>query len=382
MPWPETCPLEQRIEFIGDYELGLYTMLELCKRYGVSRKTGYKWRDRYNEEGLAGLEDRSHAPHSCPHRIDPKLAALLCQTRRDHPKWGPEKIMDYLRKRHRVRSWPAISTVSDLFVREGLVKRRRRRRPVTHPGVVPIHTTEPNDLWTVDFKGQFATRDGIYCYPLTIADQHTRFLIACHGLPSTKGVGARRVMERAFREYGLPLAIRTDNGSPFATRGIHGLSQLNVWWLRLGIQHQRIRPASPQENACHERMHKTLKYETARKPKTNAAAQQRIFNAFRTEYNFIRPHKALGGDCPGEHYRASPRPFPAKLPPLEYPDHFKVKRVTNAGTFRFKHKLLFIANALKQQYIGLEEVEDGIWSIFLGNVLIARIDEQEMRIYE
>lgn len=375
--------MEQRVRFIDDHRRGLYSMTELCERYGISRKTGYKWRDRFEEGDLASLEDRSHAPHHCPHRISAQMKTLLCDTRRAHPSWGPIKLLDWLRPRHRrIRDWPAPSTIGDLLAREGLVRKRRRRRPVQHPGVVPIHTTAPNDLWTADFKGHFRTRDGVYCYPLTIADQHTRFLIACHGLPSTHGARARRVFEWSFREYGLPGAIRTDNGVPFATTGIHGLSQLNVWWMRLGIQHQRIRPASPQENGAHERMHKTLKAEAIRPPKGNLAAQQRAFSAFRTEFNYERPHSALGGEPPAARYTSSPRVFPERLPPLEYPGHFIVKRVTNAGTFRFKHKLLFIANALKQHHIGLEEVADGIWSIFFGIVLLGRIDEREMRIYE
>jgi transposase InsO family protein len=375
--------MEQREKFIADRRRGLFSMTELCERYNVSRKTGYKWLQRFAEDGRRALRDRSHAPHCCPHRIDSRMAELLCDTRRAHPTWGPRKILDYLAKRHRgVRIWPATSTVGDLLAREGLVRRRRRRRKPVHPGSVPIHTTAPNDLWTIDFKGHFRTRDAIYCYPLTVADQHTRFLIACHGLFSTKGVGARRVLELAFREYGLPAAIRSDNGAPFASIGIHGLTHLNVWWMRLGIQHQRMNPGSPQENPAHERMHRTLKAEAVRPPRANLRAQQRAFNAFRAEYNTVRPHESLGGDCPAEHYRSSRRPFPSKLPPLEYPGHYIVKRVTNAGTFRFKHKLLFIANALRQQHIGLEEVNDGIWSIFLGTVLLARIDEREMRICE
>jgi putative transposase len=375
--------MQQRERFIDDHQRALYSMTELCERYGISRKSGYKWLERFEQEGRTGLQDRSHAPHHCPHKIEPAMATLLRATRRAHPSWGPIKLLDWLRPRHPcIREWPAASTVGDLLAREGLVRKRQRRRPVQHPGVVPIRTNGPNDLWTADFKGHFRTRDGVYCYPLTIADQHTRYLIACHGLSSTKGVGVRRVCEAAFREYGLPAAIRTDNGVPFATTGIHGLSQLNVWWMRLGIQHQRIRPASPQENGAHERMHRTLKAEAIRPPKGNLAAQQRAFSAFRAEFNTERPHNALGGDPPAAHYSRSQRVFPERLPPLEYPGHFVVKRVTNAGTFRFKHKLLFIANALKQHHIGLEEVDDGIWSIFFGVVLLGKINEKEMRIYE
>lgn len=252
------------------------------------------------------------------------------------------------------------------------MKKRRRRRHTQHPGVVPIATTQPNDLWTADFKGHFRTQDRVYCYPLTIADQHTRFLIACHGLPSTKGEGVRPVFDRLFRQFGLPRAIRTDNGVPFATTGIQGLSQLNVWWMRLGIQHQRILPGQPQQNGAHDRMHKTLKAEAIRPPRATLVAQQRAFNHFRHQYNDERPHQRLRGHTPPSRYRPSPRSYDARLPPIEYPGHFLVKRLTNAGTFRFKHRLLFIAHALAPHTIGREKVDDGIWSIYFCQVLINR----------
>ena len=377
MPWLETAPMEQRERFVRDDRLALYTMTELCDRYDISRKTGYKWLERFDAGGRAGLSDRSRAPHQCPHRITEHVAQLICLARRQHPSWGPEKLLQWLGPRHPDIDLPAVSTAGDLLARKGLVKKRRRRRPHRHPGVVPAVTTQPNDLWTADFKGQFRTRDGIYCYPLTIADQHTRFLMACHGLLSTKGHGVRPVFDRLFREYGLPRAIRTDNGVPFATTGIHGFSQLNVWWLRLGIQHQRILPGQPQQNGAHERMHKTLKGDAIRPPRATLAAQQRAFNRFRGMYNTERPHKFLRGRTPGSLYRPSTRPYTGELPPIEYPGHFLVKRITNAGTFRFKKRLLFIANALKQHTIGLEEIADGIWSIHFCRVLVGRLDERD-----
>jgi transposase InsO family protein len=373
----ETAPMEQRERFVSDHQVALYTMVELCTRYGISRKTGYKWLARFTAAGRQGLQERSRAPHVCPHRIADAVAAVLCAARQQHPSWGPAKLLDWLRPRHPGVAWPAISTAGDLLARRGLVKHRRRRRHYTHPGVVPATTTQPNDLWTADFKGHFRTRDGIYCYPLTIADQHTRYLLACHGLLSTKGVGVRPVFERLFREYGLPQAIRTDNGVPFATTGIHGLSQLNVWWLRLGIQHQRILPAHPEQNGVHERMHRTLKAEAIRPPRAHLALQQRAFTAFRRLYNDERPHDALHGRTPASLYCPSRRAYPGTLPPIEYPGHFLVKRVTNAGTIRFKKRLVFIANSLKQLPIGLEEVADGIWSIHFCAVLLGRIDERD-----
>ena len=377
MPWQETDPVNQRERFIDDYAHGLYSMTELCARYSVSRQTGYKWLARYDGGGRPALRERSHAPHTCPHRIADDVAELLCAARAAHPTWGPRKLLDWLAPRHPRVAWPAASTAGDLLARRGLVNPRRRRRAPVHPGTVPATTAGPNDLWTLDFKGQFRTRDGVYCYPLTLADLHTRYLLDCRGLPSTKGPDARRVLERAFRTYGLPRAIRTDNGVPFATCGVHGLSQLNVWWMRLGIVHQRILPGRPDQNGAHERMHRTLKAEACRPPQRTRAAQQRRFDAFRREYNEERPHGALGGRTPASQYGPSSRPYPIRLPALEYPGHFLVKRVTNAGTFRFQHRLLFIANALKQHHIGLEETGAGVWSIYLGAVLLARLDERD-----
>jgi len=378
MPWNETSPVDQRERFILDVRAGLFTMTELCERYGISRTSGYKWVDRADEGGRLALGDRSRAPHHCPHRIPPALADMLCAARRAHPQWGPKKLLQYLEPRHRrISVWPAISTVGDLLVREGLVTKRRRRRRSVHPGTVPPHTTEPNDLWAADFKGQFRTGDGIYCYPLTITDQHSRYLLTCHSLRNVQTIGAKPAFERAFREYGLPRAIRTDNGVPFATQAVHGLSQLNVWWMRLGIQHQRILPAHPQQNGAHERMHKTLKAGAIRPPRATLPAQQRAFDAFRREYNEVRPHDTLAGQTPASIYRTSPRPYPKRLPPIDYPGHYLVKRITSGGTFRFGRRLLFLATPLEGYDVGLDEVEDGIWSIYFCDVLIARFNERD-----
>ena len=378
MPWTESDAMDQRLQFVTDALSDRFTMTELCARYGVSRRIGYKWLARFTEDGKRGLVDRSRRPHTCPTQIRPVLAELLCEFRRLHPDWGARKLLKVLRGRHpEIEDWPAASTAADLLARRGLVRRRRRRRDRQHPGVVPIATAAPNDLWTADFKGQFRTGNRIYCYPLTIADQHTRFLLTCHGLLSTETATARPVFERAFREYGLPVAIRTDNGVPFATLAIHGLSYLNVWWMRLGIVHQRIHPGAPQENGAHERMHRTLKRRAVKPVQRTCGAQQRQFDAFRLEYNTERPHDALGGDTPASRYTESPRPYPERPPAPEYPGHFLVKRVTDAGTFRFQHRLLYIANALVNQHIGLEETDDGVWAIYFNTVLLATLDERD-----
>jgi putative transposase len=376
MPWLETEPMDQRSRFIDAYRAGGFTMTELCARFQVSRRVGYKWVTRYDTEGRQGLADRSRAPHRCPHKVPDEVATLLCDARRKHADWGPEKLMDWLRPKYPRVNWPVISTASDVLKRAGLIKPRRRRYRATHPGVVPPTTHAPNDLWTADFKGQFRTGDGEYCYPLTVADLHARYLLACQGLRSTQTLGVHTHFERLFREFGLPRAIRTDNGVPFATTGLHGLSTLSVWWMRLGIQHQRILPASPQQNGAHERMHKTLKRGAIHPARATLATQQRAFNTFRTEYNDERPHQSLKGATPSSRYRPSPRPYPAILPPIEYPSHFLVKPVTAAGTFRLGDRLYFLSNALRHYPVGLEETDDGLWSLYFCHVLLARINER------
>lgn len=334
MPWQVSVTMDERLRFVRDALRDRFTMSELCARYGVSRRIGYKGLARYEAEGRPGLRDRSRAPQHCPHRTSWPLTELLVTERVAHPHWGARKLLKVLTTRHPdVRRWPAASTVADLLARRGLVQRRRRRRAPSHPGVIRPTTTAPNDLWTADFKGQFRTGDGEYCYPLTIVDHHTRFLLSCRGLLSTRTVTARPVFERAFRDYGLPLAIRTDNGVPFATQALHGLSFLNVWWMRLGIVHQRIRPGCPQENGAHERLHRTLKRQAIKPVRASCTAQQRNFDAFRREYNTERPHERLNQETPASQYRPGPRPFPSRLPPLEYPGHFLVKTITTGGTF-------------------------------------------------
>lgn len=374
MPWLETNPVDQRSQFIDAYLSRAFTKVELCERFQISRRTGDKWISRYDAGGRAGLSDQSRAPKHCPHRIDEAIAVLLCAARRKHPDWGPVKLLDWLSPRHPEVAWPAPSTAGDLLKRRGLIKPRKRRYKAMHPGVVAPTTHAPNDLWTADFKGEFRTGDDEYCYPLTVADLHTRYLLACTGLRSTRTHGAQQVFEQLFREHGVPRAIRTDNGVPFATTGLHGLSTLSVWWIRLGIQHQRIQPASPQQNGAHERMHKTLKRGAIRPPRANLAAQQRAFNQFRALYNDERPHEALNGKPPSSHYRHSPRPFPAILPAIDYPGHFEIREITAAGTFRFGEKLFFLSNSLKQLPVGLEEIDDDVWSVYFCHVLLARLN--------
>ena len=375
----ETNATEQRRNFVRDYESGQWSMSELCERYGITRPAGYKWVERIRAEGEAGLVERSRAPNGCPHRTPVAMEQRILALRTRYG-WGAKKLLQVLEKQRPDVAWPARSTVNAILERNGKLRKNRRRRKWGHPGAVRLETTGPNQVWPADFKGQFKTRDGCYCYPLTVTDHYSRKLLVCRGLPSVRTEGAKPVFRRLFREAGLPEAIRTDNGAPFASTGIHGLCELNVWWMQLGIVHQRIRPSNPQENGQHERMHKDLKREATRPPASNLRGQQRKFDRFRRVYNEERPHDGIDGDFPCERWQPSPRPYPEQIQLPEYPAHLEVRRVSAAGTFRLRAKQPFLSNALADQYIGLEEVGDGLWNIVYYRTLLGRIDERTGRI--
>jgi transposase InsO family protein len=354
-------------------------MTELCERYGISRPTGYELLRRVEAEGQAGLRDRSRAPHACPHQTPADVERRVLALRTKYG-WGAKKLFQALAKRHPRIELPARSTVNAILERHGKLHKRRRRRRWKHPGVAPLETDHPNQVWPVDFKGQFKTLDAKYCYPLTVTDHFSRMLLLCKGLLSIRTEGAKPVFRRLFREMGLPEAIRSDNGAPFASTGIHGLCELNVWWMKLGIVHQRIRPSSPQENGQHERMHWDLKRETTRPPAANLRGQQRKFDRFQQCYNEERPHDGIEGDLPCERWEPSSRPYPEKILAPEYPSHLEVRRVSAAGTFRLKAKQPFLSNALADEYVGLEEIGDGLWNIVYHRTLLGRIDERTGRI--
>ncbi len=297
----ETNPIEQRRAFVLDHESGQWSMTELCQRYRVTRPTGYLWVGRFREEGEAGLGERSRAPGACPHRTPREIERRILALREKYG-WGAKKLLQVLEKQQPDVVWPARSTTNAILERHGKLRKNRRRRKWKHPGAVALATERPNQVWPADFKGQFKTRDGRYCYPLTVTDHYSRRLLVCRGLLSVRTEGAKPVFRRLFREAGLPEAIRTDNGAPFASTGIHGLCELNVWWMKLGIVHQRIRPSNPQENGQHERMHRDLKREAARPPATNLSSQQRKLDRFRRRYNGERPHDGIDGDLPDERW--------------------------------------------------------------------------------
>lgn len=380
MPWNKTEPTMERARFIALHEEGLYSMSELCTRFGISRKTGYKWLERFRAAGLPGLDDQSRAPLSCPHRTDAATEAALVRARQAHPHWGPKKLLPFLARTQPALPLPAPSTAGDLLQRHGLVVGRKRRRKVTHPGGSPLVADAPNDVWAADFKGEFPTRSGRMCYPLTVTDAHSRFLLACQALPSTQHVGAQPVFAALFAAYGLPQAIRTDNGGPFSSPALGGLSRLSVWWIKLGIQHQRITPGAPQENGRHERMHRTLKAETTRPPDWDLRGQQERFTAFCAEFNHERPHEALAQQTPGSQYVPATRPLPDRLPEPSYSGHFYVRRVSPRGSISFSGRPLFLTEVLAGEAVGLEEIDDGIWSVYFYDVLLGRFHVRDWQL--
>lgn len=380
MPWRQSAPMDERLKFIGDYARGELEVAELCRRYSISRKTGYKWIARYELDGGAGLLDRSRRPRSCPHRTATEVEEALVELRQLHPTWGAKKLLKVLGQRQPRWALPARSTCCDLLLRHGLVPYKRRRRPLIHPGRPLTGMDAPNAIWTADFKGQFRTGDGEYCYPLTVVDGYSRFLLGCQGLRSTRIELAKPVFQRLFAEYGLPQMIRTDNGVPFASTALGRLSTLSVWWIRLGIRPELIQPAHPEQNGRHERMHRTLKAETTRPPRDNLSAQQVRFNRFRREYNEVRPHEALDQEVPASLYCPSPRPLPRKVPPIDYPAQFEVRLVSNNGGIRWNCEWVNVTHTLGGEYVGLEEVGDGLWDVFFGPLKLGRLDERRRRI--
>jgi transposase InsO family protein len=355
-------------------------MAELCRLYGISRKTGYKWLARFLEDGRNGLKDRSHAPLSCPHKTPDHLVELLIEARKRHPHWGPKKLLALLSKKHPDYPWPAQSTTADILSRNGLIKSRRRTRRPGHPGRPDTPMTKPNEIWTIDFKGQFRTRDGRYCYPLTVADGYSRYLLGCQALLSPCYKDTRRTLVGLFRQFGLPSIIRSDNGTPFASTAIGRISRLSVWWLRLGIYPELIEPAHPQQNGRHERMHRTLKAETTRPPAGNRSAQQRRFNGFQRTYNQERPHEALGQITPASVYRPSNRSYNDDPDPFEYPGHFEVRKVSNNGGIRWNFNWVNVSHVLGGEYVGLEEVDNYLWNVYLGPLWLGRFHEKELKI--
>jgi len=380
MPWDSTGPMNERIKFIAARLEGESSITELCSSFHISRKTGYKWLERYKRDGIDGLLDRSRAPKTHPHGVSDFVIKEVLRIRKKHPRWGPKKLVVILKRQHPALELPATSTIGQILKRHGLVNKKKRiRRSSPYQDRLEGYGN-PNAVWCADFKGHFPV-SGKRCHPLTITDGFSRYLIRCKALDRPLTEPSMKVFESAFREYGLPDVIRTDNGAPFSTLAPGGLSRLAIWWMKLGIKPERIMPGRPDQNGRHERMHSTLKAETARPPKTSFRAQQRSFDKFQYEYNHIRPHEALEQRVPASSYVHSNRPFPSKLPEIEYPSHFKIFKAYPNGVISFRNTQWYISVCLEGEVIGLEMVDNDRWKVYFGFILIGVIDftQQDVR---
>jgi len=381
MPWKEMKIMEQRWEFVREYMSGEWEMSELCRRHGISRPTGYKWLSRYEEEGMEGLRDLSRAPHENPRRHGEEMRELMLLARAKHPNWGPKKLVKWSLDSHpEVKRWPWASTVGEWLKSAGLSKKRRRRCRATPTETGLTEAESCNQVWHADYKGWFRTGDGKRCDPLTISEGYSRSLLRCQGYHQPKMQDAMRLFRAVFEECGLPEVIRTDNGAPFASAGLAGLSRLSMWWMKLGIVPERIEPGKPQQNGVHERMHRTLKEETQCPPERNLRAQQRRFEAFQKEYNEERPHEALGMKTPAEFYEPSPRKYPSREPVPEYDYSLTIRRVKRHGEICWKGERIFLSEVLAGEPVGLEQEDERYWRIDFCAVPVAILDDRESEI--
>lgn len=372
--------MEEKLRFVFEYELGEHTMTELCQRYEIARETGYVWVRRYRAAGWAGLVERNRAAHRHANQTPEEIERMVLERRQAHMRWGPRKLKRVLERDEPGRAWPATSTIGALLKREGLVVARKKRLH-TAPYSEPLaHADGANRVWCADFKGWFRTADGERIDPLTISDAHSRYLLRCQAVEKTDTSRVQAIFEAAFREYGMPQAIRTDNGAPFASLAVAGLSRLAVWWIKLGIVPERIAAGHPEQNGRHERMHRTLKQETAQPPAANRRKQQRALDRFRQEYNQVRPHEALQMRTPASVYEPSARKFPACVCEPEYPESMLVRSVRRRGHFRWKKYEVFLSEVLWGERVGLLPVDDRWFTIYFAQFPIARFDSQELRV--
>lgn len=381
MPWKVSHTVNERMQFVARLQSG-EKMTDLCREFGISRKTGYKFRDRFLKDGPTGLLDESRRPVSSPNQTPPQVRELLLAAKKEKPHFGASKIRGFLLIKDPSLELPSRYTIQSIFAKEGLVTTRGKRRD--RPKSAGCYqkslakSESPNELWCADFKGQFRLGNGRYCYPLTVTDHFSRYLLGCDGLEDTKGTGAKSAFRAVFEEFGLPDAMRTDNGSPFASGGLFGLSQLSVWWMRLGIELQRIEPGHPEQNGRHERMHLTLKQQTTRPAGRGFLEQQQRFDEFRLEFNTERPHEALKMKPPKAVYKKSKRPFPKELPELKYPLHDLTAEVYPNGVVAIKKgRLKFhLSQALSGEAIGLREDDVGRWTVSFMNLDLGTFDQK------
>lgn len=376
MPWKEVRPMDERVLFIADYLRKSNNFSQLCERYGISRKTGYKWVERYRATGADGLIERSRRPHRAGQETPYAIRQAILELRDQRDPSGPKKLQALLAQRFDEDAVPSKTTIYNILRRAGKIEPQRRAKRIKASPAKLRPASEPNELWSADYKGQFKTRDGAWCYPLTVMDHASRYLLGCQGLPGTRFEETRAVFERLFREYGLPERIRTDNGVPFASLGVGNLSRLSVWWIRLGIRPERIEPGQPQQNGRHERMHRTLKRSLDIPLAADLPTQQRQLDDFRRHYNDQRPHEGLAQRPPAQCYAPSPRPYPRRLPGLEYPSYFHSGRVSRNGVVYWRALRIYIGYLLAGEWIGIEAIGDGVWDVYFGPVHLGQFDER------
>jgi transposase InsO family protein len=372
--------MDQRVQFIAAWQQQQTSFAGLCQDFGISRRTGYKWVARYQQDGITGLQERSRVPHHSPQAISGEVAALLRAARAAHPTWGPKKLLPWLERQQVGMALPAASTVGELLKREGLTvaRRMRRRTPVR---TAPLaHADQPNAVLTADFKGQFRLGDGGLCYPLTIMDGYSRYLVRCQALPSTSRQLAQPVFAAVFRQVGVPAVIHTDNGPPFASTGLGGLSELGVWFIRLGIVVEHSRPGHPEENGRHERMHRTLKAEATRPPEASLRRQQVRFDRFVREYNEERPHEALGQVPPAAVYVPAGRAYRPRPAPLTYPEADRVLRVRTNGEIYLHRQYIYLGGVLAGEQVGLTRLQERQWEVRFGPLLLGVLDERQGKV--
>src|SRR3989337_3000584 len=381
MLWKGVSANEERQRFLQEFRLGYYTISDLADRFSISRQTAHKWILRHRLFGDNGFHEISRRPYNSPSQADPATAQELVTLRKDHPSWGARKLLDLMQHRDTSRQLPSPSTACRILLREGLARSRRRFRRA-HPGCPKSIPQGPNHIWAAYYKGQFRLKNGQYCFPLTVSDLASRYIL---GVDAHPAISLERTIEhfrRLFQAYGLPNRIRTDNGSPFASSALARLSQLSVWFIKLGIYPELIEPGKPQQNGVHERMHRTLKQEENIPSASSLRGPQQKFDGFRQEFNEVRPHEALGMKRPAQVYQPSTRCMPKRVEPYDYPSHYLVRRVSRDGTIRVLRNQVFVSNTLHEDDVGLEEVDDGVYDLFFCFYHIGRYELHANKIHD
>jgi putative transposase len=380
MPWKVINQMDIKIGLTKDWNDEHFSITDLSHKYGVSRPTVYKWLKRYKHYGIEGLKEQSRAPERCPHRTSEEILEIVIKEKLRNRKRGPRKVRAQLKRKHPELELPAVSTIGYWLKKEGLVEPRKKRLHVP-PYTEPFSECKaPNDVWSIDYKGQFYMKNWHVCYPLTISDNFSRFLLGCKALKGPRYDPTRRYMGSIFREYGLPDAIRSDNGTPFAGRCIGGLSRLMIWWILLGIIPERIKKGHPQENGRHERMHRTLKSDALNPVAGNLKEQQKVFDIYRYEYNNDRPHESLNDETPSDYYRKSNRPYVEQPHPPEYDHNYLVRQVHHSGEIKLMGRRFYLTELLTGHPVGLREIEDGIWQLKFSFYVLGAIDVRKNKV--